>query len=993
VLKLPKLAALLCVCALLLSAAHGDEKPTPGADLLAKARKTYAEQGAKTALPEFEAALAAFRVAGDGRNEAITIGLIGNCYKKLGDYVRAQQMLEQALAMKRKLGDRAEEGRTLSHLGLLFWEMGNYPKAIDYLTQSIDIARQIDDRKLEGASLNNLSLVYDEQGDYQRSLEQYQRALALHRATGFTRGESDTLGNIGGVYLLLGRYREALGYYQQALAIDEREGLKPSMVQDLGNIGFCYLGLGRLTDAQAQFGSALQLAREAGMKKEEAELHKGLGSGLVRLGKFNAALTEYATALQVYDAAGLKKEKIEGLGDRGVVFLMLGDLPSAEQDFTSASELAQSIGNARGVTANLLSLGDLETKRGRHERAVVQYRAALERSRAAADQDMMATSLLRLAATLPEIGDPQGAVASAKEALEIAHKQSAAPGEAEALLLLGDLLRKQRELQPSLDRLAEAEKVAAPIASPDLNWQIAYGRGRTLEAMGRVDDAIAAYRQSVEIIEGVHSELQEERYRSGYLQDKSQVYIALIRLLLRKDKAGEAFSFAERLRAQGKSAPRERNVSPETSQHELELRLRIQRLQRAIEDEYAKGAEFRGRAAAVFSEELQAAQREYQNLLDDLHGRRGGLATVATEEHIRQSLPADTALLEYVVADDSVLIFVLTRDQMRSTSSPVSLEELETRIELFRDLLNRRSGEQWRAPAEALRQSLIASVEVAGWLRGRRRLFLVPHGVLHYLPFAALIRPARPRGHFLVEDYILQYLPSASALVTGAGSQGGDRRLFALAPSRSHLLFATREVQAIQALFPRRARVLVGNSATEADFKRLAGDYGTIHLATHGFFNKVNPLFSGVQLEPDAQENGRLEVHEILGLRLKASLVTLSACDTALGSGYYSDVPAGDDFVGLTQAFLQAGSTSVLATLWEVNDRSTSEFMTGFYQKLERPGGEGDLALATAQRRMLAGHSRFRHPYYWAPFVLVGSSRGIQGPQNQVSAEKPAARP
>ncbi|MDP9268491.1 MAG: tetratricopeptide repeat protein [Acidobacteriota bacterium] len=991
--KTLKLALLLCACALLLPAVRADERPTPGADLLAKARKTYAEQGAKTALPEFEAALAAFRAAGDSRDEAITIGLIGNCYKKLGDYSRAQQMLEQALAMKRKLGDRAEEGRTLSHLGLLFWEMGNYPKAIDYLTQSIEIARQISDRKLEGASLNNLSLVYDEQGDYQRSLEQYQRALELHRATGFARGESDTLGNIGGVYLLLGRYREALGYYQQALAIDEREGLKPSMVQDLGNIGFCYLGLGRLTDAQAQFGRGLQLAREAGMKKEEAELHKGLGSGLVRLGKFNAALTEYATALQVYEAAGLKKEKVEGLGDRGAVFLMLGDLPSAERDFSEASGLAQSIGNVRGVTANLLALGDLEAKRGRHERAAVQYRAALERSRAAADQDMMATSLLRLAATLPELRDPQGAVVSAKEALEIARKQSAAPGEAEALLILGDLLRRQGELQPSLARLTEAEKVAAPIANPDLNWQIAYGRGRTLEAMGRVDEAISAYRQSVEIIEGVHSELKEERYRSGYLQDKSQVYIALIRLLLRRDKAGEAFSFAERLRAQGKSTPLERNVSPEAAQHELELRLRIQRLHRAIEEESAKGAEFRGRAAAVFSEELQAAQREYQNLLDDRHGRRSGRATVATAERIRQSLPADAALLEYVVADDSVLIFVLTRDQLRSTSSPVSLEELETRIELFRDLLNRRTGDQWRPPAESLRHSLVDPIEAAGWLRGRRRLFLVPQGVLHYLPFAALARTTDSRTRFLVEDYVLQYLPSASTLAAEPGSAGLDRRLFALAPSRSHLLFATREVQAIQTLLPHGARLLVGTRATESDFKRLAGDYGTIHLATHGFFNKVNPLFSGVELEPDARDDGRLEVHEVLELRLRAGLVTLSACETALGTGYYSDVPAGDDFVGLTDAFLRAGSSSVLATLWEVNDRSTSEFMTEFYRRLERPGGEGDLALATAQRRMLASHSRFRHPYYWAPFVLVGSSRGIQGPQSGRLAEKPAARP
>jgi CHAT domain-containing protein len=125
-----------------------------------------------------------------------------------------------------------------------------------------------------------------------------------------------------------------------------------------------------------------------------------------------------------------------------------------------------------------------------------------------------------------------------------------------------------------------------------------------------------------------------------------------------------------------------------------------------------------------------------------------------------------------------------------------------------------------------------------------------------------------------------------------------------------------------------------------------------------------------VELEPDQKEDGRLEVHEILRLRLNTNLVTLSACETALGSGYFAEVPAGDDFVGLTRAFLYAGSPSVLATLWQVNDRSTLELMRNFYRKLGRRG-KGQ-ALAEAQRALRNGAARYRHPYYWASFVLVG---------------------
>jgi len=143
-----------------------------------------------------------------------------------------------------------------------------------------------------------------------------------------------------------------------------------------------------------------------------------------------------------------------------------------------------------------------------------------------------------------------------------------------------------------------------------------------------------------------------------------------------------------------------------------------------------------------------------------------------------------------------------------------------------------------------------------------------------------------------------------------------------------------------------------------------------IHVATHGYFNKLNPLLSGLELEPSRREDGRLEVHEILGLRLNADLVTLSACEAAMGSGYFAEVPAGDDFVGLTRAFLFAGSPSVLATLWEVDDRSTLQLMKSFYRQL----GQTDKAraLAEAQRSMLNPGGPYRHPYFWAPFVLVG---------------------
>ena len=227
----------------------------------------------------------------------------------------------------------------------------------------------------------------------------------------------------------------------------------------------------------------------------------------------------------------------------------------------------------------------------------------------------------------------------------------------------------------------------------------------------------------------------------------------------------------------------------------------------------------------------------------------------------------------------------------------------------------------------------------------------------------------------MIEDFTLAYLPTASALLGPRSGAASSTSMLVMAPARSRLQHAGVEARAVSALFAPNSKLLLGESATESTFKAEAANYSVLHLATHGYFNKLNPLLSGLELEPDANNDGQLELHEILGLQLAAELVTLSACQTGLGSGHFTEIPAGDDFVGLTRAFLYAGSTSVLATLWEVDDSSTAGLMQQFYGGLKQSAANEDraTALAQAQRAFLASKN-YRHPYFWAPFVLVGET-------------------
>jgi CHAT domain-containing protein/Tfp pilus assembly protein PilF len=965
-----------------LSAAAQPPGTSPG-EALAQARKTLLEAGPREAMPQYERALALCREAGDQQGETTALRYIAVCYRRLGEFQTALERLETVLSRTRELGQRQAEAETLNNLGLVYWELGKYDRAIEHLKRSIAIAREVGDVRTQGASLNNLGLVYDEQGDYERSVQQYERALELFHQINDVEAESYGLGNIGGVHLLLGRYRQAVDYYQRALAISEKLGSKPSMCMDLANLGRCQLGLAQVEEALDTFARGLALAREAGLQKEEGDCLKGEAAALIQLGRYHDALTHHREALAIYEGAGLKRELIESLNELGTLYVLLGDLGTGEASFQRALGVAREIGYPLGVTLNLTALGDIEWRRHRFEQAAALYRQAVDRAQAAGHRAETATGLIQLALTHRDMGLTKEALEEAGKGLEISRSIGARTLEAQAHYALAQVNGTRGDFDAALRHYASGADILGPLGDPELSWRLSYGEARVLESLGRQAAAVAAYRRAITVIEGVRSQLHEERFRAGYIDDKYQVYVDLVQLLLKMGRVEDAFLFSEKLRARShldllnRGEPPVRNKAQR--QKEQELRARVRQLQRAVQEESGRPrGERRHEALTLFSRELAEAERAYQNLLDDLRSSEPAYAAVRSlaapsAEEVRRLLPGGAALVEYVVTEQEVAIFVLTGDTLRAKTVPVRRLDLRAKVELVRGLVARREGDQWRRPAASLTAILIAPVEEAGWLEGIDTLYLVPHGILHYLPFALLPRASSGGQRLLVEDFVLAYLPSAADLVPQRPTRASEATLLALAPGVSRLEYAQQEVRSISRFFPRGRLLLEGPRATEASFKTEAGSFSVLHLATHGYFNKLNPLLSGLELETGGREDGRLEVHEVLDMRLPADLVTLSACETALGSGYFAEVPAGDDFIGLTRAFLFAGGASVLASLWEVNDRSTPEFMEIFYRHLRE--GNKAAALATAQRGMLHGGGRYAHPYFWAPFALVGATR------------------
>jgi CHAT domain-containing protein/predicted negative regulator of RcsB-dependent stress response len=742
---------------------------------------------------------------------------------------------------------------------------------------------------------------------------------------------------------------------------------------------------------------ALHLAREAGLKKEEGDWLTGRGLALLRRGDYSDALVNYRAARDIYEKAEMKRELVEMYQYLADTYLRLGDTLSSRRNLEKALSLSESIGYKRGSVASLTLLGDLARQRGRFEEALSHYLRARTTVQELGEQAQEASLLIQLGRLETERSKYGEAQAALQQALEIARRLGTKAYEAMALFSHAELLRRQGQIEASLPIYRDGIELAVPLQNPEVTWRLYHGQGRAFEALERYEEAIAAYRAAIELIETTRGRIREEPFRAGFMEDKYEVYVDLVRLLVKLGRIADAFIYVERSRARayldllGSSHIEVGPTGQAGRQEERALRKKIEQLYELLEREQTKPhQERRTGAVETVTRELAEAQRQYAVLLAELRSTDPEYASLVVVKPLGVSqvqglLGGREALLEYFFANDELTVFFITPDRVAHFQQPVREKDLRAKVELFRDRLRpgATARDDWRGPAESLRELLMGPMEEKDLLAGVDHLYIVPQGVLHYLPFAALWKPGPSEGEFLVERYQVAYLPSASTLSFCRNKKRPTRRaLLAMAPGSTGLRFAQQEVEAVRQLFPAAGVVATQSEASERLCKRHCGDYTVLHFATHGHLNKSNPLFSRIDLEPTPDEDGRLEVFEIMGLQLEADLVALSACNTALGSGYFSEVPAGDDWVSLTRAFIFAGTPSVVASLWEVDDRSTTELMKSFYRYL--PKMSKAEALAQAQRDLLQPGSAsqqdltsalYRNPYYWAAFVLVGDAQ------------------
>ncbi len=488
-----------------------------------------------------------------------------------------------------------------------------------------------------------------------------------------------------------------------------------------------------------------------------------------------------------------------------------------------------------------------------------------------------------------------------------------------------------------------------------LYWIVLQDRARIALAEGDVPLALELMQRAIEVIEQRRSSISTDAGRIGFVGDKQAVYAALIRALISRGDARAAFEYAERSRSRALvdmlASKQDFSIASGRPGKVREL------LATATRVEAEAGSSGGNPDKPTSTRSVNLAWQQVGSESPELASLVSVSALSAAEV---QSLisPGETLVAYYMDGEDLIAFIVTARALKVVRLDGAGLAEA---IRQFRRQLENVATDRYLPLSQGLYDRLFRPV--SGQVEGER-LAIVAHGPLHYLPFNALHDGQR----FLIDRHALRLLPSASVLkYVRAQAVAKPGEILALGNpdlGNPSMDLANAQAEAIAVAKGRQSKVLLGKEANEAAVRQHGGGFRYIHFATHGLFNPEAPLKSALLLARDAGSDGLLTVDKVYSMRLDADLVTLSACETGLGK-----IASGDDVVGLSRGFLYAGSRSIVASLWKVDDLATSRLMQRFYDHLER-GNKRD-ALRQAQRETM---KEYPHPFFWAAFQLTGSA-------------------
>jgi len=883
----------------------------------------------------------------------------GMDYYKNGKLDKAQEEFNKALTICKNNKDLRGEGTCNLRLGDVYYTLGLYETAIASYDRALEIFKGLSDKDLTGETLLSMGQVFLSRGNYQAGIKSYEEALNIYK--GLTDKEGVCFSYIGDLYYDLGAYEEALKYHRRAIDSFNKAGDAYNRTVTLCKIGEDYFITGKNKFGSEKMQEALDIA-----VKDPSITYPVL----MKIGYIYSKYALYKESIKFYQDAvhnaqeneDKNKEKLATCELAGVHFLN-NDLKNSFAAYKRVVELSKEGGDKGRETDALFNMADIYRLLARPDMAMKIYTDCL--------------------AFYRQAGNRWGVIKTDQK--------------------LGDMY----------------------------------------DIRGDSELAAQYYINSVTELEKLRGEITSENLKESFSEKVMPVYRKVIDFFLKKGKSPDAFNYLEMSRARAlldslvmAGVDIKKGAEPALLEGDRNLQAEINYLEKSLQEENSRSSPDSERVREL-KEKLDSTGKKLDSVRKELslsspsYSYLTGIKKSLTLEEIQNKvLKENQYILEYFIENEKINVWVISKSDFSLVEIPVSGKDVTDKIEAFRKPFTRLKNETTINNASF--KEILSSVDLNNLhelynilfkplvqkvsFPKNSELIIVPDGILYYLPFEVLVSEIKTpnksnlifsnfsAAKFLIEDYNIDYVPSASVLDPALGR--ANKKI-----SREYLGFGNpsfentgetsldevlstgiirlqgyslrplpgteTEVKNIREMFKNSGDIYIRKEATEEKFKSECSSYKYLLLATHGLVNERNPMESSLAFSMNSRssEDGFLKASEVLNLDINAELVVLSACETGLGK-----IRSGEGVVGLTRSFMYAGTPSIVVSLWSVDSSSTARLMEIFYKKLLSGMNKAEalrqakLELMKESDKLYGESVSYRHPFFWAPFVFVGKS-------------------
>lgn len=950
------------------------------------------------ALENYTQALAQARSAQDARQQVIALNGIASCYRDQNRPDLAPGLFQQAWDLATASDDESGRASALFGMGWADENLGQIAAAMEYENRALALAEKIKDAELEGKILVRIGIEHWALGDPQPALDSFNRAREASRIAGDRATEARAVGLIGMVFSNLGEKQKALDYYKQALPVLHQVGDRLAEAIGLTLVGMLYNDLGEKETALDYTRQALPICRSIGSPSCEAT----------------------------------------ALNDIGLIYEGLGERQEALDSYNQALPIRRALGDRNGEATLLNNIGEIYWDLGENQKARDAFLEALPVLHQMGRKDFEATVLNNLATAYTNLGDAKHAIDYYSQALTIQQQVGDREGVAKALNNLGLVYFNQGEKQKALEYFGQALPMATTLSDPMLEGLIDCNIMEALKS-DRPALAIYFGKQAFNLTQQVRGKMLglDKDLQESFLVSVSGGYRDLAVLLIEQGRLPEAQQVLDQLKQQEytdyvrgdtSNALSPLALTPAELKAEEDYRKSTAQIvelgeQWAALRKITKRTEEQEQQYQQLSEQLDAASKglnDYYAHLYSAFGSSSGanqqVADVKGEVSLLKqtiSRMPRTVALYTLVGSDGYNVIVITGSTAVARSYAIAEKDLNLRIAAY-ELALRNPQSDPRPPAEELYKILIGPVQADLDQAQAQTLVWSLDGALRYVSIAALYDGKQ----YVVEKYATVNITpvsiphladkpdfsNVSAVAMGISRQY-ESALPALPAVSGELDDVVNDAQHKDAQGVLPGTILLNGAFTEKAMEdALDSPHTVVHIASHFVYSPGDDSRSYLLLAGKSQDTQGYHLtvadfrdNQQLSLN-DTDLLTLSACET----GISGNAGNGREVDGLGTTAQLKGAKSVISSLWEVNDASTGVLMADFYKRWA--DGAGNVAkveaLRQAQLDLLLGkikvqagasgrglsvvendpgvgngRATYGHPYYWAPFVLMGNWR------------------